>query len=448
VARWSGPFFACLLALGCSGGAAVDAGFDAGPQLTPVEMCERLASARCGLMNRCYLAFAREALDDCHQFEQARCIDGYQALRDSFEGGRVELNVEAILRCETRLEQSACPPSFPPGHPGGFPVPFADCELATGLLRGKVPSGQTCEQAVDCAPGSVCVKPGGVCRGTCSTAPQETEPCAFGCAPGLRCDNGGTEENTSDDRCVALRALNELCATSAECADELVCASTCRPRSKLGEVCVMDKLRLSTCEPGLACDVTPFVPGAMGQCVVPGKLGTACQFHWSCQNGLVCARNWAGFPMAMPMAGFCSVPQPINSVCVATVYSLYLGDMCVPGSYCSDAQKACLVPPKLGEPCQPSIQNCAGVNVYCKPLGGDQGVCTGQVSQGERCAFDIDAATQITIPCSSGYCDKQTTLSCRSAHKALGEICETAGECLSNRCAVQSDRTLRCANPC
>ncbi|MBX7113425.1 MAG: hypothetical protein K1X64_03745 [Myxococcaceae bacterium] len=436
------------LPFGCAGHAAVDGGADGGPQLTVVEMCERLASARCGLLNRCYPAFAREALVDCRHYEQTRCLDGYQALRTSFEANRVELNVEAILRCEVRLGQSSCPPSFPPAHPGGFLAPFADCELGTGLLRGKVPAGETCDTAVECAAGTVCVTPGGVCRGICSTAPQENEPCAFGCAAGFRCDLNGTEDDTADDRCVALKPLNTTCSSSAECASDLVCVGTCRPRAKLGETCRLDKSRLSTCEPGLACDVTPFVSSSTGQCVIPQGLGASCQFHWSCQAGLICARDWAPFPTMAPGPGICSQPQALGAPCTGTPYTLFVGDMCEPGSYCDDTQHTCVTPPKLGEPCLPSLQNCAGVNMYCKPVSGDQGVCVGKVSQGERCAFDLDATRTVVIPCGSGYCDKQTTQTCRAAHKALNEMCESAGECLSNRCAVQSDRTLRCANPC
>lgn len=444
-----GLLSACVVvAAACSGSPAVDAGFDAGLTMTPVEMCERLASARCDLMTRCYVAFAREASADCRQYEQARCLDGYQALRSSFEANKVEINAGAVLRCETRLLQSSCAATFPPRHPAGMLSPFADCELETGLLKGKVASGETCDQAVECAPGSVCVKPGDVCRGTCSLAPNVGEPCAFGCAAGTWCDDHGTPNDTADDRCVARKGLNETCKNSSECADEWVCENTCRPRGKLGEACVLDTFRLSTCEPGLACDVTPFVDGASGKCVAPGDLGTPCQFHFACKTGLVCARNWTGFPMMVPEMGFCSTPQPLDGACVATVYSLYLGDLCAAGTYCSNTDDACKAAPKQGETCQPSVQNCAGVGIYCKPLGGDQGVCTGPVSQGERCAFDVDATRQITIPCASGYCDKQTTLTCRAAHKALGEICESAGECLSNRCAVQPDRTLRCANPC
>jgi hypothetical protein len=86
--------------------------------------------------------------------------------------------------------------------------------------------------------------------------------------------------------------------------------------------------------------------------------------------------------------------------------------------------------------------------VYCKPTGsGDVGTCTGPAGLGDRCAFAIDAQRTVRIPCSTGYCDKTTQL-CRPASKPVNALCEEDGECLTNRCAVQQDRTLRCAQAC
>jgi hypothetical protein len=324
------------------------------------------------------------------------------------------------------MQTSSCPPAFPPDYPAITARAFSDCSLSTGLLQGSVPPGQTCAAAVECSAGSVCVKPGGVCLGTCSSYPVAGEPCAFGCAPGLFCDDQGTPTDANDDRCSPPRALNAACVDSIECEADLVCNGTCRPRGKLNEACRFDPSRLSGCEPGLACDLTPYVSGQVGTCVVPRAAGGRCKFHWSCSPGLVCADLvWAGFPAAAPAEdGFCRAPSEEGVNCPYTAYALYVGDQCTAGTGCTEATSKCTVAPRLGESCAPSQQNCAGLNVYCKPTGsGDTGTCTGPVSIGDRCAFQIDSTRTVTIPCRTGYCDPAGTQACRSPVKALGTVC-------------------------
>lgn len=430
---------------------AADAGVDAGLQISPVELCERISAARCDSVARCYRAFARTTTASCRSLEQARCLADYDALRPSFDSSAVQVNSEKVLDCEERMKNSFCAPTFPPGYPAVAAHPFSDCELSTGLLRGKVASGQNCDREVECAPGTVCVKPGGVCRGTCSSYANPNEACGFGCAPGLYCETQGTQD-PSDDRCAQPKGADKPCDTSLECAPELHCAAgLCKPRSRVGEPCVFDADRLSTCEPGLACDVIPFVAGQTGTCVLPVALGGACRFHWSCAAGLVCFDlDYTGFPSTAPaQPGSCQVPAPLGMTCLPTSYATYVGDACEPGTYCAKAQAKCTATPALGDGCTPSSQSCEGVRVYCKPSGsGDTGTCTGPANPSERCAFQLDAARTVTIPCASGYCDAETTFSCRSANKTIGQLCSQDGECLSSRCAVQQDRSMRCAAAC
>lgn len=438
-----------LLLAACPGPQVIDAGVDAGPMYTVVETCDVLAQAQCDLYARCYAAFNRDAPDDCRSLQQSRCLAEYEALKGSFENDLVKIDPQQVLTCEQRMKGSACPPSFPPNYFSFAAHPFSDCGWQTGLLIGKVKSGETCDNAIECAPGVVCVKPGGVCKGTCSSFSQENEPCAFGCAAGLRCDDNGTDMDPNDDLCKPVKLLNEACKASSECSPELVCNVTCRPRGKENEACRFDADRLSTCDPGLACDVVPYVDGEVGTCVRPKELFEACRFHWSCKPGLVCADiDWAGFPMMTPGMGSCRPPGVLDSNCQPTIYSVYVGDPCEAGTRCSLTTKKCSTIPKLGEPCDPSSQTCVGVNVYCKPSGGDLGNCTGPASQGDRCAFSIDATRSVTIPCSTGFCDTDSTLTCRAPFRPLNDLCKSGGECLSGRCAVQQDRSKRCAMAC
>ena len=427
-----------------------DAGTDAGVEVSIVEACDRLATARCGLSTRCYAAFAGAAPDECRTVEQTACLAEYEKLKPSFEAGKVQVDGARLATCEQRLRTSSCPPTFPPGYPDVSARPFADCALQTGLLLGSVPSGETCERGVECAPGTLCVKPNGVCRGTCSSFPAVGEACAFGCAPGLFCDDQGSAD-PADDRCATPRGLDQPCADSTQCAQDLVCQGTCLPRSRLGEACRFDAARLSTCEPGLACDIVPFVSGQVGTCIRPEPEGGRCRFHWSCQSGLVCADLvWDGFPLAAPaQAGFCRPPSDADTNCPYTPYALYVGDQCRAGTSCASDTRKCTAQPRLGDACTPSQQNCAGLDVYCKPVGsGDVGACTGPVGQGERCAFEIDASRTVTIPCRQGACDAQSTQACQPASKQVGALCTQDGECVTNRCAVQQDRSQRCAQAC
>jgi hypothetical protein len=428
-----------------------DGGIDAGEVISPVDLCGRLAAARCTLNARCFPAFATTEGPECALDVQTRCLAQYELLKPSFEAGKLAVDAAQLARCEQRMQTSSCPPTFPLDYPAISARAFSDCSLTTGLLVGSVPAGDTCSVPVECKPGTVCVKPGGVCLGTCSSWPVDGELCAFGCAPGLYCDDQGTPTNGNDDRCATPKPLDATCTDSNECEPELVCVGTCRPRAALNEPCRFDFSRLSTCEPGLACDITPYVSGEVGTCIVPRGEGGRCKFHWSCSPGLVCADLlWTGFPASAPVdQGFCRAPSEQDVNCPYTRYALYLGDQCKAGTGCESSSSKCKVAPKLGEPCAPSQQRCQGLNVFCKPSGsGDLGTCAGPAGIGDRCAFSVDANRTVTIPCRTGFCDATGTQACRAPSKQIGTLCASDGECISGRCAVQEDRTMKCANAC
>lgn len=436
------------LTAGCSSATGADAGVDAGQSFSIIETCEAMTKAKCELLSRCYAAFSRNGPDDCRTVQQGECLAQYERLRPAFEERRVTVNSSQVDSCVARMKGSACPPSFPPGYPSVAQHPFSDCELSTGLLTGAVASGQACSTSEECVPGTTCIKPNGVCLGTCATFASEGEPCAFGCAPGLWCDGKGTSGAT-DDVCAPLKALNEPCGASAECEPELVCKTTCRPRGKKGEACAFDRDRLSTCEPGLACDVTPYVQNEVGTCVERMPLFGRCRFHWSCEPQLVCLYlQFDDFPSSAPKErGSCQPPGSVDNACPFTPYAQYLGDQCGAGTSCNASTNTCKAAPRLGDACSPTAQDCVGVDVHCKPMTAEQGVCTGPAGLSDRCAASLGAGA-VQIPCSVGWCDTQSTQTCRAAYKRLNEECEVDGECLSGRCAVQQDRSLRCAEAC
>lgn len=424
---------------------APDAGLaiDAGATMSPTEACERLAAATCALTQRCYVAFRREQDSSCVVNEQARCLAEYEGLRQSFERELVRIEPSRVTTCVQRMTTSACPPTFPPHYPAAVARPFADCTFRTGLLVGAVPAGETCVNPQECVAGTVCIKPSGVCRGVCSSAPKLGEPCAFGCGPGLVC---GT-----DGKCARVRPLDAPCDATGECESDLIClGGTCRPRRKLGDSCAFDPAVPSTCEPGLACDVVPFVQGLTGTCVRPQPLDAPCRFHWSCRPGLLCSDiDWSGFPSRAPTAGTCRVPDDEGTACRGSRYAVYVGEQCAAGSSCELSTQVCRAAPTRGQPCAPSKANCVGVDTHCKPSGsGDTGTCTGPANLNEPCAVALDQDTTVSIPCAAGWCDKVNTFTCRPATKPLGTVCAEDAECMSGRCAVQPDRTLKCTEAC
>ena len=194
----------------------------------------------------------------------------------------------------------------------------------------------------------------------------------------------------------------------------------------------------------------PFVDGAEGKCVVPGDAFADCRFHWSCRAGLVCADlNWSTFPGSAPPPGQCRPPDVAQSNCPQTRYARFVGDQCSPGLTCRETTNQCEALPQRGQSCTPSKQDCSGFQIYCKPSGGaDVGVCTGPAAQGELCAYRVDASKTVSIPCSSGFCEKEVTLQCRPPSRTTGSLCKEDGECISGRCVPQPDMTLKCAPPC
>ena len=424
----------------------MDAGVevDAGVSIGPVELCTRFAEAQCELSLRCYPAYSRRDRAACVAQTQAACLAETERLATSFSMGRVSIDEEQLDACERRLKTSACPSSFPSQYPLAVAQPFSDCTMSGGLLRGGLVTGDVCDDRVECGGGTFCVKSSSAsCGGTCVALSKLDEPCGIGCAPGRRCVSA---------RCTFLSALDEPCDDSTNCEPELLClGGSCRPRRTIGERCTLDYDRLSPCEPGLACDVVPFVDGAEGTCIVPRGEFEACRDHGSCKAGLVCADiDWSLFPGSAPvMPGLCRPPDGAEFNCRASRYAAFIGDQCAPGLACDSSANKCRALPERGQACTPSRQNCAGFEVYCKPSGaGDVGVCAGPAGQGERCAVRLDASKVVQIPCATGFCETEVTFQCRPASKPTGALCEQNGECVSGRCVPQADRTLKCAPPC
>jgi hypothetical protein len=443
LARWLSSSFVVFVCACPPPQMVIDAGVqDAGVPIGPVELCQRISEAQCALQLRCYPAYSRRAKAACVEQTQAACLSETERLRPSFENARLSIDEGQLDACEQRLKTSACPPSFPASYPLAVAQPFADCALNTGLLAGGVKVGETCDDPVECIDGSFCVKPAGVCRGTCVTYARLDEPCGIGCGSGLRCESG---------RCTYLKTLDEACTASAECEPDLLCLGSCRPRRKIGERCRIDFDRLSPCEPGLACDVVPFVDGAEGVCVLPKGEFEPCRYHWSCKAGLVCADiDWSLFPGSAPaMPGLCRPPDGADFNCRPSQYATFIGDQCEPGLSCDQRARKCQALPERGQACTPSKQDCAGFEVYCKPTGsGDVGVCAGPASIGDRCAVRLDASRVVQIPCAEGFCETEVTFQCRAASKPTGSLCAQNGECISGRCVPQPDRTLKCSPAC
>jgi hypothetical protein len=149
------------------------------------------------------------------------------------------------------------------------------------------------------------------------------------------------------------------------------------------------------------------------------------------------------------MPGTCDSPGAIDAQCTFSTWAAYLGETCAPGLTCT-SQNLCEERPTLGEACSPLTQDCAGNGVHCKPsqVNPESGTCTRAAALNEPCAARLDANRVLQIPCEVGWCDTDSTLMCQPASRALGQECRSDGECLTGRCAVQEDQSLRCAEAC
>lgn len=445
---------------GCPPSTSRDGGTeDGGALLSPVELCGRLAAARCELIRRCYAAFERLTPEDCQSIQSSRCLAQYEAHRGAIDAGTLVIDSAAAISCEERMASSSCVASFPPGYrSASMARPFSDCEIGA-LLKGKVGPGGPCGDPFECS-GSFCVKYRGTCTGVCSIRPGAGEPCAFGCAAGTYCETMANSDYT-DDRCQPLKAVSQPCLETKECTPDAFCrdGKICVEVAQAGQPCVLDRARVSTCAPGLACDLMPYA-SKVGVCTAPKGAGEPCKYHWTCASGLVCGNmDLDNFPNVEPVrSGTCQPRAGLGEGCQYSQYSAYIGDTCAPGLTCRPrpvdggppSAGVCEKLPNLGDPCRATAQDCTGLEVYCKPDGPNSeiGTCTGPADPGDRCAFKIDPSNTVSIPCTQGFCDSGKSLVCLAPNKGLGQVCTSDGECLSNRCAVQEDSTLKCAEAC
>lgn len=419
-----------------------DAGeVDAGAPFTTDSLCDQLARAQCGLLERCFPAFNRLAKDDCVVAQSSACTAVTNAIAVGVRDGRARFEEAAMKACIDRMASASCPAALPPTAPPIAARGFEDC-TADKFFVGNVDDGSECKTAQECKVGSRCVIFGGACGGACTPFSKVGEPCSGVCDPTQGyCD-------TVSRFCVALQAEGGTCKDSSNCVAATDCqGSVCLPPPPPEAPCAFSWNRLPYCGAGLACDVVPYVDKNPGTCVIRRSEGEACKYHWSCRAGLVCAgMDWSPFPGKPAGPGTCKKPLVEGAACSYTRYAIYVGDECASGLSCDAKEKKCRRRPKNGEACTVDVQNCVGDNVYCKPDETGAGKCGAAPGIGETCRIELQTFP-LTLPCRDGYCDTDTKV-CTAANAREGAACYSNAQCLTGRCVVQQDKSLKCGKRC
>lgn len=425
-----------------------DAGLepDAGtPIFTSDELCGRYATAQCDLLARCFTPFNRLEKEDCVRQQVNRCLAQTRAVAVSVSDGRARLDVELADSCIERMTDSSCQAALAPTAvaSGGAVRAFDECSLDR-LFVGNVERGQICQSRNECQTGNDCIIFAGTCGGVCTPFYGIGEVCnGGGCDPAVSfCD-------TQTSTCTPLRPEGGGCDSAAECAADLDCrGGQCLPAPPVFAPCVFSAARLPYCAAGLACDVAPYVETS-GECVTRKAEGEGCAFHWSCKAGLVCSgMDWAPFPDAPPGRGVCRKPRKEGESCSFTQFAIYVGEECAPGLTCDATTETCVPRPHEGERCSLQAQNCIGEGIFCKPEETGGGICGLAPGIGEGCNIDLgEGQFPLVLPCRDGYCDPDSDV-CTPANASEGEPCTADTQCLTGRCVVQQDKSLKCGKRC
>ena len=417
---------------------------DAGDQFTTETLCGNLAKGHCALLGRCFTAFNRLEKDDCIAVETGKCTQVTDAVARSVREGRARYDEAAMKACLSRMESASCPAALPPTAPAIAVRAFEDC-TAEKFFVGNVEDGSECRTAQECKGGSRCLIFGGACGGACTPYSKIGEPCSGVCNPASSfCDTS----TAGNQFCVALKEEGGSCKDTSQCVASTDCrGSQCLSPPPLLAPCGYSAGRLPYCAAGLACDVVPYVAMNPGTCSNRKSEGEACLYHWSCKAGLVCAgMDWQPFPDKPAGAGKCAKPGAEGAKCSFTPYTIYVGDECAAGLSCDEKTGKCLKRPRNGEACTLAVQNCLGDYVYCKPDETGGGKCGGAPGIGEACSIDL-GTFPVQLPCRDGYCDKDTKR-CTAANAKEGATCYVDAQCLTARCIVQDDKTLKCGKRC
>ncbi len=357
------------------------------------------------------------------------------ALQQAIDEGDVRVNREALDECLELIRSAGCStdeqatdecvPREPYDEENEWPCsPYR-------IFEGQVPAGESCNNSLlwglDCQDDHVCASGGGLAS--------------------------IVKQRPTDGVCVALHGVGEPCEEDS-CASGLYCSNldgTCQPFRQLGEECQYSdegdvpshSTILVQCDDHLTC--SPMT----GTCVADCERGARCYYEEECPGDLVCVRRGSNH------YGFCDDPRPEGAGCSddadcgeglgcddTIAYDDEPGQ-CVPltinGESCSahsdcasgycDNLTLCAAPSDPEGACASGLhEQCAGG--YC-----EASVCYALKDDGDDCVENYE--------CGSGECvnpvDSDPSGTCVSGKVALGEPCESDGQCESGACQTAAD---------
>lgn len=332
-----------------------------------------LVTQTCRVHVGCRAGATFEELTACEEHLRATCESTIEDLAERIEGGRLAFSTVGLERCQSALSALPC------GTPAAMQRALGDA--CDAVFFGRLPRGEICEDAGDCAPGLGCVTADGTCPGRCQpprALGESCQPDLEPCQPSLSCEAG---------RCVPAHVLlGEACVTTHQCPDGTRCLAlddsgegegvgVCARKLPLEGRCEDDEdCASSFCAFDLDGLMGDELSLELGRCATPLGVGEACEpLIGGCGPGLTC--------------------DGASSRCTALGQ---LGEACLEGeSACLGADLVCLedrceLAPTLGDPCDPTVPgHCAfgfcssdGLSATCRPFLAPGAACTDEAECG------------------------------------------------------------------
>lgn len=220
-------------------------------------------------------------------------------------------------------------------------------------VRGTLPNGSGCGAGAQCASGVCDGKTDSAC-GTCVAGLAVGADCAAapqGCAPGLACDDSGTNHHCAVRSLVQAGAqcdsVKNLCGEGLQCVSTGPNERTCLVEAATGSIC-----RTATYAVACANAANEYCSQTTSQCVPNATVSQSCD--WSgevgCRPGLICDR--VDETCRAPVAGVA-----LDAACT-------VGDTCANGATCARydgevSSQVCTARAALDAPCGYNLADCA-----------------------------------------------------------------------------------------
>ncbi len=255
---------------------------------------------------------AAASADPCKAAQQAYARAGCAKRLPPPQCARLSQQMNKV--CPQRTPAQPVPPPPPPSAVDPTCSDTDDGKVydVPGVISGVLRNGRAYNNPDVCKPGNIVIER--YCDGT--TPQNEEHPCGANanCENGacvVLCGNGRIDAGENCGTCLA----DAPCGADENCQNNACVA----PQGGLGQSCRDG----GHCDPGLLCGWNPqnSLPEQRGQTVcVPDDVpvGGACDWHFQCQEGLICDNSTGGICSPPPL------PQPfVEEACESIFLSSY-----------------------------------------------------------------------------------------------------------------------------